>query len=158
FLGDGSGLTGIAALGASNTFSGLETFTAAPSGGGVGQGSLYINPAAASAGQTLLGAAVNNVQQMRLDSGGNLTLAGTLGLPNTTSASVGVLTLGVVRFLHNFGPTCAFFGLTNTFVCASAGNFSTTGCFNSALGVSALSANTTGQNNSAFGWAALANN
>ena len=150
FLGDGSGLTGIAALGASNTFSGLESFTAAPSGGGVGQGSLYINPAAASAGQTLLGAAVNNVQQMRLDSGGNLTLAGTLGLPNTTSPSVGVVTLGGTSFLHNFGTN-------NTFLGASAGNTSAslTGSFNTGVGANALNAITTGGSNAAFGASAL---
>jgi len=149
FLGDGSGLTGIAALGASNTFSGLETFTAAPSGGGVGQGSLYINPAAASAGQTLLGAAVNNVQQMRLDSGGNLTLAGTLRLPNTNGAgTAGVVSLGGTRFLHNFGTNNAFLG-------AGAGNTSMTGNFNSAFGFDALNANTTGNGNAAFGFDAL---
>jgi len=153
FLGDGSGLTGIASLGASNTFSGLETFAAAPSGGGVGQGSLYINPAAASAGQTLLGAAVNNVQQMRLDSGGNLTLAGTLGLPNTnTGGTTGVVFLGGTRFLHNFG-------INNTFVGALAGNMMMTGLGgNTGVGSGALTSNTTGESNSAFGFKALFNN
>ncbi len=145
FVGDGSGLTGIAALGGSNTFSGLETFTAAPSGGGVGQGSLYINPTSASTGQTLLGAAVNNVQQMRLDSGGNLTLAGTLGLPNTNGAgTAGVVFLGGTRFLHNFGTG-------NTFLGASAGNTSMPGTFNAGVGFSALASNTTGGGNAAFG-------
>src|SRR4029077_6636519 len=152
FLGDGSGLTGIAALGASNTFSGFETFTAAPSGGGVGQGSLYINPASASAGQTLLGVAVNNVQQMRLDSGGNLTLAGTLSLPNTNSGgTAGVVFLGGTRFLHNFGTA-------NTFVGASAGIMTTTGTNNAGFGTLALSADTAGGANSAFGFQALTAN
>jgi len=82
------------------------------------------------------------------------SLAGTaaslnsLALPNTTSASVGVITLGATPFLHNFGTN-------NTFVGASAGNMTTTGTSNTAVGASALTANTTGQFNAAFGYNAL---
>src|SRR5215471_5718103 len=47
-----------------------------------------------------------------------------LALPNTTSPTVGVLTLGGTPFLHNFGTN-------NTFVGASAGNLTMTGNFNS---------------------------
>jgi hypothetical protein len=62
-----------------------------------------------------------------------------------------VLTLGGVRFLHNFGAN-------NTFVGPGAGNFSMTGTTNTALGASALSANTTGSSNAAFGQNALDGN
>ncbi len=83
---------------------------------------------------------------------GSLSLSGSLALPNTTSASVGVITLGATPFLHNFGAN-------NTFVGASAGNMTMTGTGgNTAVGASALSANTTGNNNSAFGVNALTSN
>jgi hypothetical protein len=82
---------------------------------------------------------------------GSVGLAGNLGLPNTTSASVGVLTVGGMRFLHNIGTA-------NTFVGAAAGNLTLTGAFNSAVGFQSLLANTTGSYNSAFGNDALANN
>jgi hypothetical protein len=79
---------------------------------------------------------------------GTITLGGNLALPNTISASTGMITLGGSPFLHNFGTQ-------NTFVGASAGNTSTTGSQNTAAGVNALSNNTTGQHNSAFGYQAL---
>ncbi|MGO9210299.1 MAG: beta strand repeat-containing protein [Terriglobales bacterium] len=95
---------------------------------------------------------------------GNLSLSGSLAggaaslnslaLPNTTSASVGVITLGATPFLHNFGTN-------NTFVGASAGNTAmdpVNASGNTAVGASALSANTTGTANSAFGAGALAAN
>jgi len=83
---------------------------------------------------------------------GNLSLSGSLSLPNTTSASVGVLTLGGVPFLHNFGTN-------NTFVGASAGNLTMSSPGNNtAVGATALTANTTGKGQSAFGNAALAAN
>jgi hypothetical protein len=82
---------------------------------------------------------------------GSLDLAGNLDLPNTTSASAGVLRVGNWRFLHDYGTE-------NTFVGAGAGNFSLTGAGNSALGYQALFANTTGLHNSAAGSAALTGN
>ncbi len=87
-------------------------------------------------------------------SAGSIGLAGTLALPDTTSASVGVLTLGGMPFLHDF--------LTpyNTFVGAGAGNFTLTGTDggNSAFGYEALHSDTSGYSNSAFGiWALYSN-
>jgi hypothetical protein len=82
---------------------------------------------------------------------GTVGLAGNLGLPSTTSASVGVLTMGGTRFLHGFGSN-------NTFVGESAGNTTLTGGANSALGYQALAVTTTGYQNSAFGSRALAAN
>ena len=81
---------------------------------------------------------------------GSLSLSGSITLPNTTSASVGVITLGSTPFLHNFGTN-------NTFVGASAGNLTMTSPGNNtAVGFSALTANTTGKGQSAFGTNALA--
>jgi hypothetical protein len=81
---------------------------------------------------------------------GSVGLSGNLDLPNT-SASVGIITLGGVPFLHNFGTL-------DTFVGSQAGNTSMTGMGNSAFGTWALSGNTTGNWNSAFGIRALQNN
>jgi trimeric autotransporter adhesin len=140
--------------------SGQQTFSVVPAGNGVGQGSLFIDPASVPAGPpvTLLGAAVGGTQEMLLDSSGDLTLAGSLTLPNTTSSTVGVINLGTTRFLHNFPGTSASF---NTFVGASAGNMTMdtkNAVDNTAVGANALFNNTTGDNNSAFGVDALVEN
>jgi len=82
---------------------------------------------------------------------GTVGLAGNLNLPTTTSASVGVLTIGGTRFLHSFGTD-------NTFVGANAGNTILTGQQNSAFGAGALNDSTTGGGNSAFGHMALLDN
>jgi hypothetical protein len=82
---------------------------------------------------------------------GTIALSGNLALPNTTSASAGVITLGGTPFSHNFG-------INNTFLGASAGNMSLTGTHNTAVGFSALNSNTTGLENAAFGDSALTNN
>jgi hypothetical protein len=58
----------ISALNLSST--GTTTFTGTPSGSGVGQGTFYVNPASAGAGQTLFGVAVGGAQKMLLDAGG----------------------------------------------------------------------------------------
>ena len=104
---------------------------------------------------------------MRITSAGNVGIGtttpgakleiagGNLALPNTTSASVGVVTLGGTSFLHNFPGTPTS---NNTFVGASAGNMSMTGSSNTGVGTSALLSNTTGINNSAFGNFALNSN
>jgi len=84
-------------------------------------------------------------------SAGTATLAGNLGLPNTTAASVGVLTKGGTPFLHNYGSYCTFVG-------SGAGNLTLTGSANSALGYQALNADTTGGGNAAFGYRALSAN
>ena len=81
-------------------------------------------------------------------SAGSVDLAGNLNLPATTSATVGVITIGGVRFLHNFGEG-------NTFAGPRAGNMSMTGRSNTGVGDGALYANTSGSSNSAFGSSAL---
>jgi len=84
-------------------------------------------------------------------SASSIVLVGDLRLPNTTSATVGLLTLGGTSFLHDYGTQ-------NTFVGSAAGNFALTGTGISAFGFQALAANTNGSNNSAFGSGALESN
>ncbi len=74
---------------------GLITFDALPTGTGVSQGSIYINPVNATAGWTLFGAAVNGTQKFLVDSSGNVTAAGTL---STASTTISGLTSGSVLF------------------------------------------------------------
>jgi hypothetical protein len=79
----------------------------------------------------------------------SLTLSGTVALPNTNSAgTVGMLTLGGNRFLHNAGTD-------NTFVGALAGNTSMTGNTTTAVGHGALQNIVTGGGNTAVGNGAL---
>ena len=82
---------------------------------------------------------------------GTVGLAGNLGLPSTTSASVGVLTMGGTPFLHNFGTA-------NTFVGSGSGNVALIGVGNSGFGAGTLTATTSGSYNQAVGEGALANN
>jgi trimeric autotransporter adhesin len=77
---------------------------------------------------------------------------GDLNLPATTSAKVGVLNIGGVPFLH--GYTAAN---QDVFV-GDAGNFVTTGIYNTGVGVGALAANTSGYENTALGNIALTSN
>ena len=70
-------------------------------------------------------------------------------MPNTTSSTVGVVTWGGIRFIHNWGTA-------NTFLGPNAGNFTMTGSGeNVGIGPNALSANTTGASNTAIGTFAL---
>jgi hypothetical protein len=88
----------------------------------------------------------------KLDVAGTVTLSGNLALPATASGSVGVITLGGLAFVHNFGAS------TNAFLGAFAGNFTMTGTNNMASGYGALYSNTSGSNNTASGASALYNN
>jgi len=79
-----------------------------------------------------------------------LDVNGNINLPNTTSGTAGVLSMGGAPFLSNYGTGNAFVG-------ASSGNMnsSNTGANNSAFGFRSLTSNTSGQLNSAFGGATL---
>jgi hypothetical protein len=82
---------------------------------------------------------------------GSLTGA-SLSLPDTTSATKGVISFGGTTFVHDFGTQ-------NTFVGKSAGNLTTSGSGrNSAFGMSALQNNTTGAFNTASGFSSLFSN
>ena len=82
---------------------------------------------------------------------GTVNVAKILALPATSSASVGVITVGGNRFAHNFGTN-------NTFIGTNAGNTTMSGGSNTGNGASALSAITSGNNNVALGDSALKNN
>jgi hypothetical protein len=80
--------------------------------------------------------------------------SGGIGLPNTTNSNTGVLRIGGVPFLHDFGGVTGFPGFLgpNTFVGNSAGNFTMTGnAANVGAGYQALQANSTGSGNTAIG-------
>jgi hypothetical protein len=73
-----------------------------------------------------------------------------LNLPNTTSATSGVLNVGGVPMLTNYGSSA------NVFLGNQAGGaFAASGGFNTAVGATALYGIQTGTNNSAFGAYAL---
>jgi len=65
-------LTGVATIG------GQSTFTSAPTGTGVGDGVIYINPASSDSSYTLFGIAVNGTEKLRMDADGNITVQGTV--------------------------------------------------------------------------------
>ncbi|MBM3250720.1 MAG: hypothetical protein FJZ07_00545, partial [Candidatus Nealsonbacteria bacterium] len=65
------------------TASGLATFSYTPQGAGVGQGSLYINPATATADYTLLGLAVGGTEKFKVDAEGDLVKVGNITMPST---------------------------------------------------------------------------
>jgi hypothetical protein len=92
-----------------------------------------------------------NAPDSKLHVDGNAHITGTLALPATASASVGVITLGGSPFVHNFGTHNTFLGLV-------AGNFTMTGCCNTASGFVALNSNTTGFFNTATGSESLNSN
>jgi hypothetical protein len=81
-------------------------------------------------------------------SSGDLSVSsGDISLPQTASASAGVVNLGGSPFIH----ACCSASQHNTFVGANAGNFTTTGRSNAASGYSALYSNNPGNSNTAFG-------
>ncbi len=92
-----------------------------------------------------------------------------LNLPNTLSSSVGVIKMGGLSFIHNYGV------LDNVFIGQNSGNFTntsdsntgignstlcalTTGYYNTAIGVGTLCANTSGIANTAIGGLVMQNN
>jgi hypothetical protein len=106
-----------------------------------------------------------------LDVNGNISSRDNIGLPQTTSSSLGVITLGGSPFIH----ACCSAASDNTFVGSSAGNFTTgtnhstaigfeallsdtSGFSNTAMGADALQLNTIGFDNTAVGIAALTDN
>jgi len=132
-------------------------------------GSLAINPATASAGQSLLRASVGGTPQMVLDSSGDLTLNGSLNLPATNAAgTAGVINLGGQAFAlgtpfqedTETGGNVYLGYAGNQNVINNSGNTgvgylaladNSSGGANTAMGQFALSGDTSGAGNSAFG-------
>ena len=71
---------------------GYIKITGLPTGTQVSEGTVYINPSSAASTYTLLGAAVNGSQKMKLDASGNLTVEGSIGIGTTSPTSL--LTVG----------------------------------------------------------------
>ncbi len=107
---------------------------------------------AVTATQLAAGSVGSSQLAPNLTAGGTFTIGGVLALPNTTSATSGLVTLGGTPFLHGFG------GSGNVFVGVSAGNFTMTGLANMASGAYTLRSNTTGNYNTADGVQALTSN
>ena len=168
FVGDGSGLTGLpfpagaATLGA-NTFSGTQTAPAFV-GSGAGLTGLPFPAGAATLGANTFGgtqtapafagsgASLTGVAKLTANSFAGTQTIGTGNLElGTSTATTGNLTKNGERFLHSFG-------VFNTFLGVTAGNFTMTGSHNAAFGTQSLVSNTTGDFNTASGAAALLTN
>ena len=81
----------------------------------------------------------------------DITVAGSITIPTTTSSTTGVIYKGADRFIHNFGSN-------NFFAGAGAGNFTMTGFSNTSIGRLSLRSDTTGYQNVALGSEALLSN
>jgi hypothetical protein len=107
-----------------------------------GQGTSAVGTTAGAAGQLLAGTAGAPAFT------GSPSISGNLTLVHPSTAVAGNIMKGANRFIHNFGTA-------NTFVGASAGNFTMTGQQNTGSGEFALASNTTGNHNTATGLSAL---
>jgi hypothetical protein len=178
--GSGNLVAGGSITGASGTFSGSVTATSF-SGSGTLSGTQLISTVASGTAPLLVtsNTLVTNLNADLLDgvhasafqpagsyatlgantftntqtiSSGDLSVGGgDISLPQTTSASVGVINLGGNRFIH----ACCAADHHNTFIGVNAGNFTTTGYHNSAMGELALQSNDTGSYNNGIGNYAL---
>jgi hypothetical protein len=104
-----------------------------------------------SSGAGTLNLAAGGTSRISVAANGEVNLTA-LNLPDTVNSLTGVLKIGGSPFLHKYGSP------VNTFVGASAGNFSMSGNYNTAVGASALAVNTLGSSNTATGPFALGSN
>lgn len=107
--------------------------------------------------------AVNAFVTVNTASDGYIETTKTFRLPDTVSATVGVLNVGASRFLHTYADSGTFG--QNMFIGIGAGNFTmgaggggTTASRNVGIGFAALAALTTGERNTFVGWSAGENN
>jgi hypothetical protein len=82
-----------------------------------------------------------------LDVNGNISGRDNLGLPQTTSSTLGVITMGGSPFIHD----CCSAASVNTYVGVNAGPLTGGGNSNTGFGQKALAADTTGFSNTAVG-------
>ena len=68
---------------ATSSFAGTTEFTKIPTGTGINDGTVYINPSAGSADHALFGVAVSGVERFRVDAEGDTTIQGGLGIENS---------------------------------------------------------------------------
>jgi hypothetical protein len=126
------------------TISGGGTITGVTAGtdltGGGTSGTVTLNLDTTKVPQ--LGTANTFAATQTIGSGNMSVSSGNLDLPDTTAATAGVINLGGSAFLHQCCNTSS--GYTNTFLGRDAGNFSTTGGYNTASGYGALFLNGTG--------------
>ncbi|MBI2599450.1 MerR family DNA-binding transcriptional regulator, partial [Candidatus Daviesbacteria bacterium] len=124
-------LTGIASIG------GQSTFTSAPTGTGVGNGSIYINPTSVSdSSYTLFGIAVGGEEKLRMDASGNITVQGNLLGP--TGGSIGYWSRAGTRvYPYTASDTIGTFGNVGVGTTGGSYNLSVigTGNFTGNLGV-----------------------
>ncbi len=80
-------------LTSANSWSGLNTYTRTPAGLTVGDGSAYINPATATANNTLLGVAVGGVEKFKIDAEGDFFSAGKLTVSASGADITGAVTV-----------------------------------------------------------------
>ena len=140
---------GLKGYSSSTAGTGVRGLSTASTGATIGISASVSSPAGVAglfnnvAGGKILSGVNNGAEKFSVDGHGNVNSI-SLALPNTSSVSVGVITLGGTPFLHNFGTDDTFLG-------AGAGNMTMTGTGgNTAVGASALAANTTGINNAAL--------
>jgi hypothetical protein len=133
-------------------------YAGSTSQGGAASNALLLNGLPSSAFQaagTSAGLGANTFTATQTISSGDLSVSGgNLNVPQTTSATAGVVNLGGSPFLH----ACCSADQYNTFVGTYAGNFTTTGNGNAASGYAALSSDLDGSDNSASGYSALYSN
>ncbi len=120
----------------SESISQLWTFNKVPVGTGVSGGSLYINPASATANYTLLGLAVNGAEKFKIDEDGDLHFLDAAVLVDASANSVTVANLKTAfdhsqdntqahsDYLLNTGDDSTSGKLTATDFIASAGAIS----------------------------------
>lgn len=77
------------------------TFAGDPQGTGIGDGSVYINPAAADANETLFGIAVGGNERFRVDQDGDVFVTGTLSVTGTVQFQSTSTFNGVMNGLGN---------------------------------------------------------
>ncbi|MDD5397231.1 MAG: hypothetical protein PHW24_04205, partial [Candidatus Moranbacteria bacterium] len=106
---------------------GYVKITGTPTGNTVGAGTVYVNPATATAGYTLLGLAVGGTQKFKVDEAGNLVATGNAtfsGAGNNTFT--GTINSQTISAAANFTGTLAFATLgttnTSTLLCRNASN------------------------------------